>query len=222
MPVSNPPSPIFVLFDLDGVLLDTEGLYTQATQAIVGRYGKTYDWSLKRHLLGRDALLGASNLMERLQIPLTGEEYLALQRPILEELFRSSPAMPGAETFVRELAAEGAAMAVATSTERKFYDLKVLPHEWFSLFHAVVCGDDPNVGARKPAPDIFLAAARKLGAEPRQCIVIEDSPAGVQAGIAAGMRVIAMPHPAIGAEACDGAYRIVSGWSEISASDLAP
>jgi len=221
MPDSNPTSPVFVLFDLDGVLLDTEDLYTQATQAIVGRYGRTYDWSLKRHLLGRDALLGASNLMERLQIPLTGEEYLAIQRPILEELFTRSPAMPGAEEFVRELATSGVAMAVATSTERKFYDLKVSPHAWFSLFRAVVCGDDPSVGARKPAPNIFLSAARELRADPKQCIVIEDSPAGVQAGLAAGMRVIAMPHPAIGAEACAGAHRIVAGWSEISASDLA-
>jgi pseudouridine 5'-phosphatase len=220
MPASNPASPVFVLFDLDGVLLDTEDLYTQATQTIVGRYGKTYDWSLKRHLLGRDALLGASNLMRLLEIPLTGQEYLALQRPILEDLFKRSPAMPGAEAFVRRLAAEGISMAVGTSTERKLYDLKVLPHDWFSLFRAVVCGDDPSVGARKPAPDIFLAAARALRADAERCVVIEDSPAGVQAGLAAGMRVIAMPHPAVGAEACAGAHRIVSGWSEISASDL--
>src|SRR5438552_11342653 len=84
---SKPMPPIYVLLDLDGVLLDTEDLYTKATQAIVGRYGKTYDWSLKQHLLGRDARLGATMLMERLGIPLTGDEYLALQRPLLEELF---------------------------------------------------------------------------------------------------------------------------------------
>lgn len=220
MPAPSPTSSVFVLFDLDGVLLDTEELYTQATQEIVGRYGKTYDWSLKQHLLGRDALLGASNLMQRLEIPLTGEEYLALQRPILEDLFTRSPAMPGAEAFVRQLAAVGISMAVGTSTERKLYDLKVFPHSWFSLFHAVVCGDDPRVGARKPAPDIFLTAARELRADPKDCVVIEDSPAGVQAGLAAGMRVIAMPHPAVGAEACAGAHRVVSGWAEISASDL--
>lgn len=221
MLVSRSKSSVFVLFDLDGVLLDTEDLYTQATQAIVGRYGKTYDWSLKQHLLGRDARIGAANLMERLQIPLTGEEYLALQRPLLEDLFARAPAMPGAEEFVRELATLGVAMAVATSTERKLYELKVSPHTWFSLFRAVICGDDPSVHARKPAPDIFLAAARELGASPEQCVVIEDSPAGVQAGLAAGMRVIAMPHPEVGTQACAGAHRIVAGWSEISASDLA-
>jgi pseudouridine-5'-monophosphatase len=213
-------SSVFVLFDLDGVLLDTEELYTQATQAIVGRYGKTYDWSLKQHLIGRDARIGAKNLMERLEIPLSGDEYLALQRPILEALFTRAPAMPGAEDFVRSLSARRVPMAVATSTERALYELKVMPHSWFSLFHAVICGDHPNVRARKPAPDIFLAAARELGALPEQCVVIEDSPAGVEAGLAAGMRVIAMPHPAIGSSACAGAHKVVGGWTEISASDL--
>lgn len=217
-----PPSAhsVYVLFDLDGVLLDTEELYTQATQEIVGKYGKTYDWSLKQHVIGRDARLGARLLLESLGIPLTADEYLALQFPILQSLFHRSPAMPGAETFVRTLSARGIPMAVATSTERPLYEIKVSRHDWFSLFRAVICGDDPSVRARKPAPDIFLAAARALGGAPEQCVVIEDSPAGVEAALAAGMRVIAMPHPAIGAAACGGAHRIVSGWEEIRVSDL--
>src|SRR5690242_15276101 len=94
---ASPPRPLYVIFDLDGVLLDTEELYTRATQEIVGRYGKTYDWSLKQHIIGRDARLGARHLMEALGIPLSGDEYLELQRPILERLFASSPVMPGAE-----------------------------------------------------------------------------------------------------------------------------
>jgi pseudouridine-5'-monophosphatase len=210
----------FVLFDLDGVLLDTEGLYTQAAQEIVGRYGKTYDWSLKKHMIGRDARVSAARLMVELQIPLTGEEYLALQRPILEALFASSPAMPGAEAFVRGLSLRRVPMAVATSTGRKLYETKVRPHSWFALFQAAICGDDPNVRAGKPAPDIFLAAAGALGAPPERCVVIEDSPAGVEAAVAAGMRVIAMPHPAVGADACTGAHRVVSGWHDISPSDF--
>jgi len=128
--------------------------------------------------------------------------------------------MPGAESFVRALSMRGIPMAVATSTERPLYEIKVTSHEWFSLFRAVVCGDDPSVFARKPAPDIFLAAARALGAAPEQCVVIEDSPAGVEAALAAGMRVIAMPHPAMCPHACSGAHRVVSGWEEMSVSDL--
>src|SRR5262252_7376922 len=141
-----PPSD-FALFDLDGVLLDTEGLYTRAAQEIVGRYGKTYDWSLKRQMIGRDARLNAARLVAELGIPLTGDEYLALQRPILEALFESSPAMPGAEAFVRELSSRRVPMAVATSTGRKLYETKVRPHSWFALFDAAVCGDDPGVRA---------------------------------------------------------------------------
>src|SRR5690349_11268444 len=80
-------SSVFALFDLDGVLLDTEGLYTRAAQEIVGRYGKTYDWSLKKHMIGRDARTNAARLMAHLEIPLSGDEYLALQEPILESLF---------------------------------------------------------------------------------------------------------------------------------------
>jgi len=215
-----PCAPLFVIFDLDGVLLDTEELYTRATQEIVGRYGKTYDWSLKQHIIGRDARIGARRLMEALEIPLSADEYLELQRPILEALFATSPVMPGAEAFVRELAGLGIPMAVATSTERPLYEIKVRSHAWFSFFRAVVCGDDPNVFARKPAPDIFLQAARALGGVPEHCVVIEDSPAGIEAALAARMRVIAMPHPALGAEACAGAHRVVSGWAEISAADL--
>jgi pseudouridine-5'-monophosphatase len=73
----------------------------------------------------------------------------------------------------------------------------------------VVCGDDPRVRALKPAPDIFLAAAAKLDIPPAACVVVEDSPAGVLAGLAAGMRVIAAPDPAVSDEYFAGAHHIV-------------
>lgn len=208
------------LFDLDGVLLDTEGLYTEATQAVVGRYGKTYDWSIKRHTMGRDARFSARFLLDALGVPLTPDEFLAERRPILESLLASSPSRRGAEAFVRALAARGVPMAVATSSERALFELKTRRHAWFSLFDAVVCGDDPRVTARKPAPDIFLVAARELGAAPATCLVFEDSPAGIEAALAAGMRVIALPDPELGAEHCSGAHRIVDGWHSVSPSEL--
>jgi pseudouridine-5'-monophosphatase len=213
--MSQPPN-ISVLFDLDGVLLDTEPLYTEATQAIVGRYGKTYDWSLKRHTMGRDARLTAHFILERLGVPLSADEFLSARAPILEALLASSPVMRGAERFVRGLRADGVPIAVATSSERRLFDLKTRPHAFFDAFGAVVCGDDPRVTAKKPAPDIFLAAARDLGAEPSRCIVIEDSPAGVAAALAAGMRVIAMPDPAMSTDHFRDAHRVVSGYDALS------
>jgi pseudouridine-5'-monophosphatase len=207
---------ISVLFDLDGVLLDTEPLYTEATQAIVGRYGKTYDWSLKQHTMGRDARLTARFILERLDIPLSAEEFLAARAPILDALLASSPAIRGAEEFVRQLAADRVPIAVATSSDRRLFELKTRRHAFFDAFAAVVCGDDPRVTAKKPAPDIFLAAARDLGTDPSRCVVIEDSPAGVEAALAAGMRVIAMPDPAMSTDHYGGAHRVVTGYDGLS------
>jgi pseudouridine-5'-monophosphatase len=208
-----------VLFDLDGVLLDTERLYTEATQAIVGRFGKTFTWDIKRDAMGRDADLSARIVLERLGVPLTSQEFLAERGPILESLVARCQAMEGAEAFVRTLVAQGIPVAVATSSDRRLYELKVRAHAWFDLFSAVVCGDDPRVGAKKPAPDIFLVAARDLGAEPPACLVFEDSLAGVEAALRAGMRVVALPDAAAGPDHGQhfrSAHHVLNGWGEAS------
>jgi pseudouridine-5'-monophosphatase len=85
---------------------------------------------------------------------------------------------------------------VATSSDRSHFELKTRRHlNWFKIFEAVVLGDDPAVRRGKPAPDIFLVAARRLGVSPSRCLVFEDSPAGVEAACSAGMKVIAVPDP---------------------------
>jgi pseudouridine-5'-monophosphatase len=209
-----------VLFDLDGVLLDTEGLYTVATQRVLDRYGKTYDWALKVQTMGRDARIAARLIVDRLGLPLSPEELLAARDPILEELIEQSPAMAGAEVFVRGLHERGVPIAVATSSDRRLYERKIRPHTWFERFGAVVCGDDPRVRAKKPAPDIFLAAAADLGAAPAECVVFEDSPAGVEAALAAGMRVVALPPPQASRELYAGACAMVEGWHLVPPSVL--
>lgn len=212
-----------VLFDLDGVLLDTERLYTEATQAVVGRFGKTFTWAIKREAMGRDAHVSARIVLERLGVPLTSDEFLAERGPILEALVARCRAMDGAEPFVRMLVGQGVPVAVATSSDRRLYELKVRSHPWFDLFGAVVCGDDPRVFAKKPAPDIFLVAARELGAEPGRCLVFEDSLAGVEAALAAGMRVVALPDPAAGpdhGEHYRSAHHVLRGWGDATLSLL--
>jgi pseudouridine 5'-phosphatase len=223
--MSQTPRPsTHVLFDLDGVLLDTERLYTEATQTIVGRFGKTFTWEIKREAMGRDAHASARIVLDRLGVPLTSDEFLAERGPILEALVARCRAMEGAEAFVRTLVAHGVPVAVATSSDRPLYELKVRSHPWFDLFGAVVCGDDPRVGAKKPAPDIFLVAAQELRAEPARCLVFEDSLAGVEAALAAGMRVVALPDPSAGPEHGRhflAAHRVLHGWSEASMALLA-
>ena len=190
-----------VIFDMDGVLLDTERLYTQATQQVVGRFGKTFDWSVKGNMIGRPALDSARYLVEVLALPMTAEAYLEERAVIFEELMPTAAAMPGARALTDDLRARGIPIAVATSSSRAMFELKTTHHrDWFATFTAIVLGDDPRVQRGKPAPDIFLVAAQAIGANPRDCVVVEDAPAGVQAARAAGMRVVAIPD--VGMDRC--------------------
>jgi pseudouridine 5'-phosphatase len=204
-----------VIFDLDGVLLDTEKLYTQATQTVVGEFGKTFDWSLKSQMMGRHELEAAALLVDTLELPITPEEYLRRQLPIAEGLFRSAEEIQGAEAFVAALGARGHRLAVGTSSTLRLYQLKTSHLAWFSAFSAVVSGDHPEVKALKPAPDIFLAAARAIGGEPAHCLVVEDSPAGVLAARAAGMSVVAIPDVALEATLFEAADLIVRSYAEL-------
>jgi pseudouridine-5'-monophosphatase len=112
-------------------------------------------------------------------------------------------------------------MAVATSTHGRLFELKTGHlREWFSRFEAVVVGDDPRLKHGKPAPDIFLLAASDLKAEPRDCLVFEDSPAGLQAAHAAGMQVVAAPYPGMDAERLRGAELLVGSLTEVKPEDL--
>lgn len=204
-----------VIFDLDGVLLDTEGLYTQATQTVVGHFGKSFDWALKSRMMGRDALEAARVLVATLELPITAEEYLRRQQPLTEVLFRTATEIPGAQAFVTSLSERGHVLAVGTSSTLDHFQLKTGHHAWFSLFSAVVSGDHPEVRQLKPAPDIFLAAARAIGAEPSGCLVVEDSPAGVSAARAAGMTVVAIPDSALPDARFGEAHLIVRSYAEL-------
>lgn len=206
---------LHVIFDLDGILLDTETLYTQAIQAVVSEYGKQFDWSLKANMIGRDSREGARYLVEALGLPLSGAEFLARRRPHLERLFPDVNEKPGASAFVASLSERGVRMAVATSCERSLTEIKLVKHPWFGQFEHLVCGDDPGVERLKPAPDIFLVAASKLGVAAADCVVLEDSPAGVDAALAAGMQVVAMPDAELGPERFGHATAVVEGYAEL-------
>ncbi len=210
-----------VIYDLDGVLLDTEHFYTEVTQEIVGRFGKVFDWSVKSNMIGRPSLESARYLVDALELPISPEQYLEERGHRLEELFPEATEKPGAEAFTRRLAALEVPLAVATSSEARLFELKTQRHrDWFSVFSAIVPGDDPRVGAGKPAPDIFLVAARQLGVEPQACVVFEDAPAGVAAAVAAGMQVIALPDPAMSLDRYAEADLVIGSYSELEPADL--
>jgi pseudouridine-5'-monophosphatase len=210
-----------VIFDLDGVLLDTEPLYTKAIAVVATRFGKIYDWSIKRSCIGRGTMEAAQIIVDALELPLSPDELVTERDVTLVGLLATAEAMPGAETFTRALFSRSVPMAIATSTEADLFALKAAPHRvWLSIFTAVVCGDDPRVRRPKPAPDIFLAAAEDLGADPASCLVFEDSPFGVEAALDAGMQVIAMPDPAMDRANYARAHAIITGFAGLTPADL--
>ncbi|KAJ9076873.1 hypothetical protein DSO57_1022077 [Entomophthora muscae] len=185
------------IFDMDGLLLDTERVYSEVTSEIVGRYGKEFTWELKSKMMGRVGSEAAELLVKELQIPLTAEEYLNERNQKHIAKFPTCRPLPGVERFIKHLKKNGIPIAVGTSSHRHAYDLKVSQNqELFSLFDAIVVGDHPSIVNGKPAPDIFIEAARQIGnPDPSNCLVFEDAPVGVEAGTRAGMHVIWIPDP---------------------------
>ncbi|KAK9804699.1 hypothetical protein WJX72_000393 [[Myrmecia] bisecta] len=185
-----------VIFDMDGLLLDTEEFYTVVQKQILARFGKEFTWDLKSKMIGHKALAAANICVSELGLEdqISAEDFLKEREALLDQMFPHTDLMPGAERLIRHLASNAVPFALATSSHKRHYELKTTKHkELFKLFHHIVTGDDVKLS--KPAPDIFLLAAKGFThpPSPENCLVFEDAPTGVAAGKAAGMSVVAVP-----------------------------
>jgi HAD superfamily hydrolase (TIGR01509 family) len=183
------------IFDLDGTLLDFEGISHQALKTVIASAGGEFTNSHHSSILGTPAPFWSRKLITDLNLEgMTPEQLVEEYHFEVEKLFPSMQLMPGAHELLRKLKIAQIPIAIATSSVSHTVTLKLVHHPVFAeCVDLIVTGDDPDIVNGKPSPDIFLLAAKRLGLHANECVVFEDSPSGVQAGVSAGMRTIAIP-----------------------------
>lgn len=187
---------ISVIFDLDGTLVDSEPNYYASGRRTLERHGvRGFTWEQHARFIGIGTLETLEILRERYAIRAPVEQLLAEQNAAYLELARTkTEVFPQMRTFVQRLRAEGVPMAVASGSSREAIDAVLSGTGLDALLTTVVSAEEVAHG--KPAPDVFLEAARRLGAEPADCVVVEDAAPGVLAARVAGMACVAVPYAA--------------------------
>jgi HAD superfamily hydrolase (TIGR01509 family) len=183
-----------VIFDNDGLLLDTEEAWTRAERTLFARRDRVFTIDHKRTLIGSAHREAAAKLEAMLQRPGEGEALMdELHDLVMEEALAGVDPRPGALALLERLVAADARLAVASNSRREFVERTLAAAGLLDgPFATVVCVED--VPHPKPAPDIYLEACRRLDAEPSSSAALEDSPTGVAAAVAAGMFVIGVPY----------------------------
>lgn len=186
--------PAAVLFDNDGLLLDTEEAWTRAERDLFERHGQEFTMEHKRALLGNAKDVAAAKLETMLGLPGRGARLMAeLHELVMEEALAGVPPRPGSVELLEALRAAGQSVGLASNSTRPFVELTLevsgIPAASFAV---LVTADE--VAHPKPAPDLYLAACAALGAEPSRAAALEDSQPGISSARAAGMFVIGVPY----------------------------
>lgn len=181
-----------VILDLDGTLLNTEGIVCEVLKDYLAKYGKTWSSKGVHRIVGKTPLEAATAVVEDYGLPCTPQEFMSATTPMFSDKWCNIKALPGANRLIKHLRGKGVPMALASNSPKSNIEAKISCHPgWKESFTAIVGGDEVVTG--KPSPEIFLEAARRMNTDPSNCLVIEDSLPGVMAGKAAGMEVVAVP-----------------------------
>jgi HAD superfamily hydrolase (TIGR01509 family) len=182
-----------VIFDLDGMLVDSERMWDEVRRAVVAGHGGRWTGEATRAMQGMSTPEWARYLVERLGVPLSPERAAEV---VIEEMARryagGPPVLPGAADTVRAVA-ERHPVAIASSSPPVLINAFLEATALRGVVREAVSSE--QVSAGKPAPDVYLEAAARLGVTPESCAAVEDTTNGLRAALAAGMTVFALPNP---------------------------
>jgi HAD superfamily hydrolase (TIGR01509 family) len=182
-----------VVFDLDGVLIDSEQVWDEARRTLAAERGGRWNERASRDMMGMSSTEWSSYMHDDIGLAEPPEEISAEVVRRLQEIYRERlPLLPGAVDAVERLAARWP-LAVASSSNRELIDLVLELSGLDGHFRATVSSEE--VARGKPAPDVYVEAARRLGVPPARCAAVEDSENGILSAKEASMRVLAIPNP---------------------------
>jgi len=211
-----------VVFDLDGVLLDSEQVWDDAREQLAKERGGRWHDRAQRDMMGMSSPEWSAYMHDTIGLPEPPEEINREVVDRLASLYREHlPVIPGAREAVERLA-ERWPLGLASSSNRELIDLVLEQMELGGDFKATVSSEE--VARGKPAPDVYLEAARRLGVDPTRAAAVEDSQNGIRAARAAGMRVIAIPnrHFPPGEDALAEANVVLDSPAELTAEAIEP
>ena len=178
------------LFDLDGVLIDSEPLHGQAWKETAALFDLNLTYSQLKLLRGRRRIDCANELVKLISKTVNTEDVLKIHKPISRKLILTAQAMSGSESLIKRCHKQNIPMALVTSSSSESLKIKTVHHKWMNLFSTKVLGDDNLLAKGKPAPDPYLLAAKKLNIAPQKCWAVEDSISGITSALKAGCFVL--------------------------------
>jgi HAD superfamily hydrolase (TIGR01509 family) len=210
-----------VVFDLDGVLIDSEPVWEHVRRRVVATRGGHWDADTQDRLMGMSTAEWSRYLSEDLGVRLSPPEVASVVIEAMAARYREHlPLLPGAADAVRRMAGRWP-LGLASSSPRSLIDTVLDAASLRSAFAAVMSSEE--VARGKPAPDIYLAVAGRLGKPPAACAAVEDSSNGLRAAAAAGLAVIAVPHPKYppAPDAIEAARLVLPGLADLTADKVA-